>query len=260
MISNHAWLKQALKFALLLLAGISLHAHARLFGFGGDTWKEEVLLHDGQKIIAERYTQRGGRHEVGQKGDYIAQSLNFTLPGTGQTIEWQDNRSEDLGNSSFLPMVLDIAKGTPYLVASPMGCLSYNKWGRPNPPYVVFKYDANAWQRIPLEDLPSEIKTPNLVQSSPDLIAAQQDRRLVKAQKIAEIVAQTRQPQYRSILREPMANLEKGCPEMVSNGKGSWTGMGWFRKQPTYEACMNQCVMEDMTAQYCPCATLFKGK
>lgn len=253
MTAHHTWLKQFLKLGLLLMLGISLSAHA------GDSWKEEVLLHDGQKIIAERYTQRGGRHEVGQKGDYIAQSLNFTLPGTGQTIAWQDNRSEDLGNSSFLPMVLDIANSTPYLVASPMGCLSYNKWGRPNPPYVVFKYDASAWQRIPLGDLPPEIKVPNLVQSMPDLVAAQQDQRFVTAQKIAEIVAQTRQPEYRSILREPV-NYDPECIPMVSNGKGLWLSRGWFSSKPTLDACQEECKHENFDDKTCPCNKIFEGK
>jgi len=109
----------------------------------GDTWQEEVLLHDGQKIVAERTTVRGGRHEAGQKGDYVAQSIRFTLPGGSQRIEWEDTRINSIGNSSFLPMALDVVKGTPYIVANTMGCLAYNQWGRPNPPYVIFKFEAN---------------------------------------------------------------------------------------------------------------------
>ncbi len=41
--------------------------------FGGNSWKEEVLLHDGSKIIVERTVERGGRHEVGQKPSYKEQ-------------------------------------------------------------------------------------------------------------------------------------------------------------------------------------------
>jgi hypothetical protein len=208
--------------ALLALGTvISLSACAGPGGYvplsGGDTWQEEVLLHDGQKLIAQRITVRGGRHAVGQKGDYIAQSLRFTLPRSSQTIEWQDNRSEDLGNSSFLPMALDVVKGTPYLVANTMGCLAYNKWGRPNPPYVVFKFEAHCWQRIPLEALPLEIKTPNLVQSMPDLIAAKEPKSFVTAQRIAQIVGEYRQPEYRTILREAMAAGK--CPQYSASPK-----------------------------------------
>ena len=39
---------------LTLTMGMSMNADAGLFGFGGDSWKEEVLLHDGQKIILQR--------------------------------------------------------------------------------------------------------------------------------------------------------------------------------------------------------------
>lgn len=259
MTTHHTWLEQARNLALLLLAVISLSACAEQFGIGGDSWKEEVLLHDGQKIIVERYTLRGGRHVIGQMGDYIEQKLSFTLPGTGQTIEWIDNRSEDLANSSFLPMLLDIAKGTSYLVAKPMGCLSYNKWGRPNPPYVVFKYVANAWQRIPLEDLPLEIKTPNLVQSSPDLVAAQQDQRFVTAQKITDLLAETQQPEYKTILREPMDYTDCRVP-MVTNGKGLWLSRERFSTRPTLEACLVECKTKKFDDNTCPCNNIFEGK
>lgn len=253
------WVTLSTLSSVLALA-TGLNACAVLPAIGADSWKEEVLLHDGQKIIVDRTTQRGGRHEVGQKGNYIAQSLRFTLPGASQTIEWQDNRGEDLGNSSFLPMVLDIAKGTPYLVASPMGCLSYNKWGRPNPPYVVFKYDANTWQRIPLQELPLDIKTPNLVQSSPDLVAEKQEQRFVTAQKIAEIVEKTRQPEYRSILREPLSKerILSMCEVKFTNGMGTWLGADWFSGEKDLTACERVCDYKNFKGASCPCGQFFQ--
>jgi hypothetical protein len=51
----------------ILNLGVSLNAEAGLFGFGGTSWKEEVLLHDGSKVIVDRSAERGGRHEIGQK-------------------------------------------------------------------------------------------------------------------------------------------------------------------------------------------------
>jgi len=53
----------------ILIVGISMDAFGFL-GFGGTNWKEEVLLHDGGKIIVERSVDRGGRHESGQKPPY----------------------------------------------------------------------------------------------------------------------------------------------------------------------------------------------
>jgi hypothetical protein len=34
----------------VVLLMLSMSASAGLFGFGGTSWKEEVLLHDGRKI------------------------------------------------------------------------------------------------------------------------------------------------------------------------------------------------------------------
>jgi hypothetical protein len=140
-----------------------------------------------------------------------------------------------------------------------MGCLAYNKWGRPNPPYVVFKHEANTWQRIALTDLPPEVKTPNLVQSMPDLIAAQEPGRFVTAARIAQIVADYRDPKYRTILREAM-DYDQSCIPMVTNGKGLWRAQAWFSKKPSLEACLASCSSENFDAATCPCHQIFERK
>jgi hypothetical protein len=43
-----------------------------------------------------------------------------------------------------------------------MLCGDYDKWGRPVPPYVFFKYSGEAWQRITVEQFPPEITSRNL--------------------------------------------------------------------------------------------------
>ncbi|MDT8989671.1 hypothetical protein RQP54_02205 [Curvibacter sp. APW13] len=227
-------------------------------GWAGFVWQEQVLLHDGQTLLVQRAVRRGGRHEVGQKGDYVAQSLQFTVPRTGQTIVWEDNATDDLRNSSFLPMALELVGGTPYLVANTMGCLAYNKWGRPNPPYVVFRYQGAKWERIALSDLPAEVSTPNLVQSMPDLVAEKEPGRVVTAQRIAQIVAEYRQPEYRSILREPI-NYDPECIPMVTNGKGLWLSEGWFRRKSSLQACLNGCKDESFGDDTCPCKQFFQA-
>ncbi len=206
-------MKSRLLAILLMILGGGMSACA----MGGTSWKEEVLLHDGQKIIVERSVERGGRHEIGQKPPYKEQSLVFTMPISNETITWEDRYSEDVGSANFLPMLLDISKGTPYLVVNPMGCLSYNKWGRPNPPYVIFKYDGKAWQRIPLQELPAEIKTPNLIFSMPDIKVEESGKRFMSAEMIRAITEGYKQPEYKTILREVLAT-EK-CPQYPSGPK-----------------------------------------
>jgi hypothetical protein len=237
---------------------MSVTAWAGVLGLGGDSWQEEVLLHDGSKIVIERTVERGGRHEVGQKPPYKEQRLSFTLPGTKHTITWEDHYSQDLGQANFLPMALDLVGGTPYLVLNPMGCLSYNKWGRPNPPYVIFQYKEKEWKRIPLQELPDEIATPNLIFSMPDVEVEKLGTRFVSAEKIKRLIAGYQQPEFKTILREPVASVGTQCGEMVYVGNGRWIGTGWFREQPSRGACFKYCEQENVPASNCPCATLFK--
>ena len=260
MRTHQLWLKQITKLGLLLMLGVSVSADAGLFGFGGDSWKEEVLLHDGSKIIVERSVELGGRHELGQKPPIKEQSLTFTLPSTQKRLIWEDHYSEDVGSSNFNPMLLEIVKGTAYVLVAPAGCLSYNKWGRPNPPYVVFKFQGKEWKRISLQDLPAEIKLPNLVISSPDDVAKNAKNGLLSAEMIRQANEGFSQPEYRTILREAVKGGGiTSCGHMIPYGKGGWLGLDWFRDQPTYEACLKFCEWKGVSQQNCPCETLFKG-
>jgi len=205
------------KIGFLLMLGVTMSANAGAFGLGGDSWKEEVLLHDGSKIIVERMVKRGGRHELGQNPPIGEQSLAFTLPGTKQRVIWHDHYSEDVGGSNFNPMLLEIVKGMPYVLVSPAGCVSYNKWGRPNPPYVVFIYESKEWKRISLQELPAEITLPNLVISSPDDIAKSAKNGLVSAEMVRQANDGYSQPEYKTILREPLP--QERCRQYSSGPK-----------------------------------------
>ncbi len=206
---------------LVVALSMSMSAEAGLFGFGGTSWKEEVLLHDGSKIIVARKVDRGGRHEIGQEPPIKEQSLSFTMPGMGDQVTWKDDFSEDVGSANFLPMLLDVKQSIAYLVVYPMGCLSYNKWGRPNPPYVIFKYQDKDWKRIPLQELPSEIKQPNLIFSSPDEEAEKIGKSFIPAETIQNVIANYPQPEFKSILRDSTATGMATCPELAYY-KGGW--------------------------------------
>lgn len=175
------------------------------FGFGDSVkWKEEVLLHDGRKIIVERSQSYGGRHEIGQTPPIKEQKITFTLPGTNKRITWKSEYSEDIGRANFKLLALHILKDTPYIVAKPNLCLSYNKWGRPNPPYVFFKYTGKTWQRIPISEFPKEFKDINLVIDTKTQEKTIIERSPVPAELIKEINSHLTQPEYKTILREPL--------------------------------------------------------
>lgn len=190
------------------------------------SWKEEVLLHDGKKIVVERSQTYGGRHEIGQAQPIREHTIFFTLPHSKKPITWTSEYSEDIGRTNFNLLAVHVLSDTPYLVVSPNLCLSYNKWGRPNPPYVFFKYDGKAWQRIPLPEFPAEFKTINVALDIRGREVEELKRAgLMSAEKIKALNAHTEIPEYKTILREPYPTASGSCAQMVYY-KGAWVGPG----------------------------------
>jgi hypothetical protein len=244
---------------LLLLAVTGMNAFAFL-GFGNSaSWKEEVLLHDGKKIIVERSQTHGGSHNIGQPVPIKYLSVTFSSPASGKTIIWKDEYSEDVGGVNFNVLALHILNSIPYIVASPTACLEYNKWGRPNPPYVIFKYNGKEWQRIPLSDLPTEFKEINLVINSYADEKELLDKGLVSAEMIKELNSSLKQPEYKSIIRTQLEQKDN-CGEYIYDGHGGWIGIGFFKKWHSYEDCLKQCSQSNVNPEYCPCGRLFKGE
>lgn len=210
--------KQITKLGLLLMMGMTMNADAGLFGLGGTGWKEEVLLHDGSKLVVQRTQSRGGSREIGQPSPVKEHTISFTLPGSNKTITWTSEYSEDIGRSNFNLLAVHVMNGTPYIVTAPNLCLSYYKWGRPNPPYVLFKFDGNTWQRIPLSELPAEFKTINVAISTLGGEDKLTSLGFVSAEEINKLNSGARQPEYKSILREPVKNGIglTSCPDFNS--------------------------------------------
>lgn len=209
-----------MKLGLLLMMVVSMSACSSV------SWKEEALLHDGQKIIVKRSQSYGGRHEIGQSTPVSEHTISFNLPGSGKAISWTSEYGEELGRTNFNLLALHILNGTPYLVVEPNLCLSYNKWERPNPPYVFFKYDGKEWKRIPLSEFPAEFKTINLIVNNgreKDIAWSASKLGHVSAEGVQQFNSSLTQPEYKTILREalPQAYINEMCLEMVPY-KGSW--------------------------------------
>lgn len=248
-----------LRFLLLVAALLtSASVNAGLFGFSGDSWKEEVLLHDGQKVIVKRSQTYGGRHEIGHGGAISGQELSFTLPSTNKTITFKDEYSEDIGGRNFLLLALHILNGTPYVVVQTVGCFSDNKWGRPSPPYLFFKYDGKVWQRITVAEFPAELSTINLVVETKGEAKTITAQAVVTANQVKEI--NSRIYHRNQVIQRDLARYEGpgACGEMIYDGQGGWHGTGLFGK--TYDACLQICAREKIGSQYCPCERLFKMK
>lgn len=256
--------KKAIVFFIIIVIIVLATVNACGFLGFGDTasWKEEVLLHDGSRIIVERWQKHGGRHSLGDKPSVQEYTLKFKLPYTNETIIWKDGPTEDIDYKNFDPRALHIKNNIPFLITSTHGCLAYNKWGRPNPPYVIFKYEGNEWKRIPLSELPIEFKDNNLVgdtiNDEKELVALG----LVSAERVKEFNKDYTQKEYKTIVRTPIKKEgPEGCEELFYRGNGSWMGLDFFSGQKNYEACMKRC--KDLifnSEKYCPCNRLFKTK
>jgi hypothetical protein len=239
--------------------GLALTLGVAMSACSEASWKEEVLLSDGQKIVVTRLVERGGRHEIGQEPSITLQTLRFKLLAGGNEIEWKTQASQDIGLADFQPLNIDIVANNAYVVAWPVGCLAYNKWGRPNPPYIAFKHTGEAWQTIPLKDLPSEIKVPNIIFGSPDTNAKRLGKGMISAAEVGEVNGRLEQPEFKAILREKI-NYDPQCIPMVSNGKGLWRATAWFETKPTLEACHAACFHDKYDEKHCPCNSIFQRK
>ena len=222
----------------------------------GTSWQEEVLLHDGKTMVVDRSLSYGGRHELGQSAPIREQTVRFDLPDSGKTVTWTSEYSEDIGRANFNLLAVHILNDTPYIVAEPNLCLSYNKWGRPNPPYVLFRYDGTQWNRIPLSELPDVFKGINVVNNTKSHAGKMMAVEIVTSEMIQRFNSSLRQPEYQTILREPK-KPEDLCPEEIQTQSGGWRGIDWFSDQPNYEACMKVCNRERVSPEHCPCDRFF---
>lgn len=209
---HHGMLNAVAKLGLMLIAVAMTSACSKEVG-----WKEEVLLHDGSKIIVERSQSYGGRHEIGQRSPIKEREITFTVPITNKTVTFKSEYSEDVGRANLNLLALHVLNGTPYIVAEPNLCLAYNKWGRPNPPYVFFKHDGEVWRRIPLSDFPVEFKEINLVVETKNEEKILTANPIVTAELVRKLNGELEQPQYKTILREALP--KEGCPQYSSSPK-----------------------------------------
>ncbi|MEQ1674896.1 MAG: hypothetical protein ABL865_07680 [Candidatus Nitrotoga sp.] len=96
MTTHHGMLKRIAKLGLLLMLGMSMRACGN-----STSWKEEVLLHDGSKIVVQRSQSYGGRHEIGQSPPIKTQEITFPVPNTGKVIRFKSEFGKDIGRSNF---------------------------------------------------------------------------------------------------------------------------------------------------------------
>ena len=205
---------------LVLTLGVSMNAYAT----STFTWKEEVLLHDGKKIIVERSDTYDSsmNHEIGQGPPLAEHKTTFMIPGTSKTVIWKSNNRPTADPDSLHLLALDFLDDVPYVATTSASCVAYNKWKRPNPPYVFFKY-VDGWKHISLEEFPRKFKINVTIDlDEPDkkkVTTENREHGFVRAQAVAEINHEPgRSKEFYTLFREPI-DLFGRCPEYGSSFK-----------------------------------------
>jgi len=214
MIANNGMMKKIVKLGLLIMIAASMNACSSTMG-----WKEEVKLNDGRVMVVERHFNLGGYPTLdAHERTPLDETISFTLPDSNKKISWKtefNNRVPAL--NSLSPLLLDVIGGIPYLATSPAGCIAYNKWGRPNPPYVLYKYINDEWQRIALKEFPAVLVHANLIgRPASSLLKPYYNLEAAKAEREDGNI----DDYAKTILREAVKPWS-GCPELV-RVEGGW--------------------------------------
>lgn len=213
MRTAHTTLKKIAKLGLFLLLGSAISACSSTM-----RWTEEVKLHDGQVIDEKRYVNLGGYLYLDSRERVsIDETATFTLPGSNKIITWKIDFRDSQSEPNSLNMIrFDVVHGIPYLATYPAGCIAYNKWGRPNPPQILFKYENEQWKRITVAELPSE-----LIGMSANVIVGTPASSLLKSFYTVEGVnaknALISTVEYKTILREALPSGR--CPQYSGSSK-----------------------------------------
>jgi hypothetical protein len=209
----------AATIALMILGG-GMNACA-----DGASWKEEVLLHDGSKVMVGRSQTYGGYSEPASTERSLAkEEWVFRVPGGNREVIWKSDFRRPPEGDSLMLLQLNFLKGVPYVAASPAGFVSYNYWKRPNPPYVFLKYDGKAWRQITLAEFPAAFKDSNVVVGRPD----PNHRKGLLAVDVIKEENRLLEPYLRQILRQPLTKGDGpwNYPLMEYDSKGGWRSPG----------------------------------
>jgi len=211
---------------VFIFIGVTNMNASGFLGFGNTMeWKEEVQLHDGTKIVVERFYHLGSKPTFeSTERRALDETVGFVLPGSNRKVTWttdfRDRKSEP---NSLNLLVLDIVNGTPYIATYAAGCIAYNKWKRPNPPYIFFKYDGNDWKRISLAEFPAEISKVNVIVGRPP---AELLKPFYTVEQVNEKNHNLDEEIFKTIVRTPIKKVgREGCPELIYY-KGAWVSPG----------------------------------
>lgn len=140
MLSRHLNILKIFTFGCLFAIGLTA---CNMFQRDLD-WTEDVILNDGRIIRLKRHQEFKGPHSLDQPPSASAYWIEFKHPDTGEKIRWANEMN-------LAAVALLIENGEFWLLTTPKYVSSWNMYGRPIPPYILYKY-RNNWIRLPLHE------------------------------------------------------------------------------------------------------------
>jgi len=143
-------------------------------------WYEEAKQDDGSIVLVKKIESKNGLYSGwfgGQPGvnsyGYRFPKVEFTDPKTGETLRWDSSRlAKNVKNIKgkttayqLEPYALHFYDQVPYLFTTFFPIASYYDWGCPIPPYIVWRWEGDYWQRIDLGEVPVRFRRRNLLPS-----------------------------------------------------------------------------------------------
>lgn len=181
-------------------------------------WQEQVILPDGRELIVERSHTLGNRFDreiaaYNSGPSATAYTVAVPLPNGGKAV-WQAEHKD------MIPIAVAIEDKTAFLLATPFNCRAYAKYGRPIPPFFIFKYVSGQWERTGIEEFPKAIGEANLmIDTSGQRSANEIEKGLITAKMVKQ---QNEAMVERRIYREGMNQYLWGqCLRELASGQNS---------------------------------------
>ncbi|MFP5505599.1 MAG: hypothetical protein ACLGH6_05330 [Gammaproteobacteria bacterium] len=126
----------------LLLAGCGKQ------GPGGEIWKEEVRLMNGDLIVIDRRNVYGSSGDVSAShGPLTEAEIRFDYKG--KRYEWKQR-------AIWPKAIQDDPQGRIYVVSTIPYCWAWDEWGQPDSYYVVHRYESGQWQKVGVTEVDPE--------------------------------------------------------------------------------------------------------
>lgn len=133
---------------LISLIAMVLIACSEPKGPGGEIWKEEVRLMNGDLIIVDRRNVWGESGDLSQgHGPLTKAEVRFDYKG----------KHYDWSQRGLAPTALqEDPQGRMYIVSIIPYCWAWREWGRPDSYYVVHRFEDGKWKRLGVADIDVE--------------------------------------------------------------------------------------------------------